>query len=218
MVHSISPALVKHPRLGAISRGCLAGLVAVGLVLLAGLACVGKYNSLQRGRTSVEARFGELDSQYKRRTDLIDNLVETVKGAADFEKSTLEEVTRARADVGRTQLPPGLPTDPAQLDAYLKAQQQLGNSLARLLVTMENYPQLRATERFGELQAQLEGTENRINAARIDYIGAVRDYDAQLRTFPGNVVGGLFGMKEIPQFTVEESQRAVPKVDFGKKQ
>ena len=107
--------LAVPARRGAISRGCLAGLAAAGVVLLLGLFAVGKYNALQRGRTNVEARFSAIDSTYRRRAELIDNLVATVKGAADFEKSTLEEVTRARADVGRAQLPSGVPTDPASM-------------------------------------------------------------------------------------------------------
>ena len=141
----------------------------------------------------------EIDNQYKRRFDLVPQLVSTVQGAADFEKTTLDEVTEARASVGRMQLPPGIPTDPAMLQSYMQAQQGLGAALGRLFAVSEAYPQLKATQNFLSLQDQLEGTENRIAVARRDYIDSVRAYNTTRRRFPTNFIAGMFGFDEIPQ-------------------
>src|SRR5262249_54289360 len=149
------------------------------------------------------AAWSEIDNQYKRRYDLIPNLVETVKGAADFEKSTLTAVVEARAAVGRVQMPDKLPTDPAQLDAYIKAQQGLSGALGRLFAVAENYPQLKATQNFLSLQDQIEGTENRIAVARRDYIDAVRVYNTSIRAFPGNLIAGLFNFEPAATLQVE---------------
>jgi LemA protein len=181
------------------------------------LASIGSYNGLQARKTKVEQTIAALDSQFKRRFDLIPNLVETVKGAANFEQTTLQNVVEARASVGRAQLPADV-NDPAQMQAYLDAQASLGGALSRLLVVAENYPALKATQQFGELQAQLEGTENRINVARTDWTEAVRDYNTKLRSFPGNVIGGIFNLEELPQYTAAATEREAPKVDFGSKQ
>jgi LemA protein len=209
-----------HPsRRGAISKGCLIGLACAGVLLLLALifgsTIVSTYNGLGRGKEDAAAKWAAIDSQYKRRFDLIPNLVETVKGAANFEQKTLTDIAEARASVGRAQLPPGLPTDDAQLKAYIQAQQGLGGALARLLVVSENYPQLRATEAFRDLQSQLEGTENRIQVARRDYIDSIKDYNSRLATFPGNVIGGFFNFQRLPQLEIPSEERATPKVDFG---
>ena len=166
----------------------------------------------------VEAKWSEIDNQYKRRFDLVPQLVSTVKSAADFEKTTLNEVTEARASVGRVQLPPGLPTDPAKLGAYMQAQQGLGAALGRLFAVSEAYPQLRATENFLSLQDQLEGTENRIAVARRDYIDSVQAYNTTVRRFPTNFIASMFGFEKLPQLQIEEGERATPDVnfDFGK--
>jgi len=202
---------------GALSAALLALLVVVGLIVLGLGLSVGSYNGLQARKTAVEQKIAALDSTYKRRFDLIPNLVETVKGAADFEQTTLQNVVEARAGVGRATLPADV-TDPAQMEAYLKAQATLGGALSRLLVVAEQYPALKATQQFGELQAQLAGTENRINVARSDWTVAVAAYNTKLRSFPGNVIGGMFGFAELPQYKAEETERVVPKVDFGSKQ
>ncbi len=194
----------------------IAVLVVVGVLVLLVVSGVGSYNGLQARKTTVEKRVADLDAQFKRRYDLIPNLVETVKGAANFEQSTLQGLVDARASVGKVQLPADV-TDPAQMEAYMKAQASLGGALSRLLVVAENYPALRATQQFGELQGQLEGTENRITIARTDWTASVQDFNTKLRTFPGNVIGGMFNFKEIAQYKAEESERAVPKVDFGSK-
>ena len=198
------------------SKGCLIiGAAAVGLLLILGLVVMGKYNGLVAGKQKVEAAWAEIDNQYKRRYDLVPNLVATVKGAADFEKSTLEAVTEARASVGRVQLPSTLPTDPAQLQAYIQAQQSLSGALSRLFAVAESYPQLKATQNFLSLQDQIEGTENRIGVARRDYIDAVRIYNTSRATFPANLVAGLFNFEPAAQLQVPAEERSVPKVDFG---
>jgi LemA protein len=206
-------------RRGAVARGCLIaggiGAALLGLVLLLGAVFWSKFNQLTAGRESVKMHWAEIDNQYKRRFDLIPNLVETVKGAADFEKSTLDAVTQARASVGKVQLPGNLPTDPAQLQAYMQAQQSLSGALSRLFAVAENYPQLRGTQNFLSLQDQIEGTENRVAVARRDYLEAVRLYNTSAQTFPGNVIAGLFHFETIPQLEIAPEERATPKVDFG---
>ena len=166
------------------------------------------------GRENVASRWAEIDNQYKRRADLIPSLVETVKGAAEFEKSTLEAVVEARASVGRAQLPEDVPTDPEKLRAYIQAQQSLGSALSRLLVVAEQYPDLKSNQNFLSLQDQLEGTENRIATARRDYIDAVRAYNTSIQTFPGNIVAGMFGFEKAAQIEATPEERSVPKVEF----
>ena len=174
---------------------------------------VGRYNALAKGKASVEASWAEVDNQYKARADLVPNLVATVKGVAEFEKSTITEVTEAR-NVARQQ-PSTLPTDPAQLDAYIKAQQGLSGALTRFFAVAEAYPTLKASESFRDLQNQLEGRENRIAVARRDNIDAIRNYETARTTFPGNFVAGMFHFEKIPQPTIAPEERNVPKVDFG---
>jgi LemA protein len=193
-------------------------LIAAGVVLLIvliiGGTAVGRYNTLVTGQERIEAAWSEIDNQYKRRFDLIPTLVNTVKGAADFEKSTLEAVTEARASVGRAQLPAGLPTDPAQMRAYAEAQQGLGAALGRLMVVVERYPELKANQNFLTLQDQLEGTENRIAVARRDYIDAVRIYNTARRRFPANIIAGMYGFEKQLQLELAPEVRETPKVEF----
>ena len=200
---------------GAARTGVLVtvGVVLILLLIIGGSA-VGRYNTLVTSQEKIEAAWSEIDNQYKRRYDLIPALVNTVKGAADFEKSTLEAVTEARASVGRAQLPAGLPTDPAQIEAYTQAQQGLGAALGRLMVVVERYPDIKANQNFLSLQDQLEGTENRIAVARRDYIEAVRTYNTARRRFPGNVIAGMFGFEKQPQLEVAPESRETPKVEF----
>jgi len=200
---------------GGVKLGCAIAAGAVVLVaLVAGSVLVGRYNGLVTRQEKVEATWSEIDNQYKRRFDLVPQLVETVQGAADFERSTLEALTEARASVGRVQLPPGLPRDPAQLQAYIEAQQGLGAALGRLFAVAEAYPTLQATQNFRALQDQLEGTENRIAVARRDYIDSVLDYNAFLRRFPTNFVAGMFGFEKQAQLAIDDREREAPKVDF----
>ena len=200
---------------GSAKMGCLiaAGVVLI-IVLIIGGTAIGRYNTLVTGQERIEAAWSEIDNQYKRRFDLIPTLVNTVKGAADFEKSTLEAVTEARASVGRAQLPAGLPTDPAQMQAYVKAQQGLGAALGRLMVVVERYPEIKANQNFLSLQDQLEGTENRIAVARRDYIDAVRIYNTARRRFPANIIAGMYGFEKQLQLELAPEVRETPKVEF----
>ena len=200
---------------GSMKVGCLiAAAVAVVLVLIVGGMLVGRYNGLVSLQEKTEAAWSEIDNQYKRRFDLIPQLVSTVKGAADFEKSTLEAVTEARASVGRAQLPQGVPTDPGQLQAYIQAQQGLSSALGRLMMVVERYPDIKANQNFLSLQDQLEGTENRIAVARRDYIEAVRQYNTYRRRFPTNLMAGMFGFESLPQLQIDPAQRETPQVEF----
>jgi LemA protein len=202
-------------RHGSVKKGYLVAVaLLVVIVLIIGGTAIGRYNSLVTSQEKIEAAWSEIDNQYKRRFDLIPTLVNTVKGAADFEKSTLETVTEARASVGRAQLPAGLPTDPAQMQAYTKAQQGLGAALGRLMVVVERYPELKANQNFLTLQDQLEGTENRIAVARRDYIDAVRIYNTTRRRFPATIIAGMFGFEKQLQMELEPEVRDTPKVKF----
>src|SRR6476620_11608178 len=147
--------------------GCLAVVVVV--VIIAALAMMGTYNSLVGLSQATDAQWANVESAYQRRADLIPNLVKTVEGAANFEKSTIEAVTRARASVGQTQTGPGITNDPAAFAKWQASQDQLSGALSRLMVVVEAYPELKATANFRDLQAQLEGTENRINVERNRY-------------------------------------------------
>jgi len=200
---------------GAMKTGCLiAAGAAVVIVLILVAVLAGRYNTLVSLDEKTRAAWSEIDNQYKRRYDLIPQLVSTVKGAADFEKSTLEAVTEARASVGRAELPSELPSDPGKLQAYLQAQQGLSAALGRLFVVVERYPELKANQNFLSLQDQLEGTENRIAVARRDFIDSVRQYNTYLRRFPTNLVAGLFGFDSRPQLEIDEGERETPKVQF----
>jgi LemA protein len=172
------------------------------------------YNTLQVQDEEVKSAWSEVVNQYKRRADLIDNLVNTVKGFAAQEQSVLVGVTEARAKASQIQVNAD---DPASLAQFQAAQGELGGALSRLLVTVENYPQLKSDQNFRDLQAQLEGTENRITVARNRYIQAVQNFNVTVRRFPTNLTAMLFGFKVKPNFTVEnEAQIAQPpKVDFG---
>src|SRR6202011_2891146 len=153
---------------------------------------------------------------YQRRADLIPNLVNTVSGAANFEKSTLIAVTNARASVGRVQLDPNkAPTDAAQLEQFQAAQGQLSNALSRLLVVVERYPELRANQSFLGLQAQLEGTENRISVERGNFNTAVQNYNTAVRSFPTNLIAGMFGFAPRPFFAAQPGAKKAPTVNFN---
>ncbi|MFQ5766395.1 MAG: LemA family protein [Acidobacteriota bacterium] len=200
---------------GSARTGCMIAAGAVLLILLiAGGTLIGRYNTLVALQEKTSAAWSEIDNQYKRRFDLVPQLVNTVKGAADFEKSTLSAVTEARASVGRVQIPGGLPTNPAQLQAYMQAQQGLGAALGRLFAVSERYPELKATQNFLSLQDQLEGTENRIAVARRDYIDAVRLYNTQRRRFPTSLVAAMFGFEALPQLQSKPEERETPNVEF----
>ncbi|WP_374652817.1 LemA family protein [Dongia sp.] len=195
---------------------------AVGIVILGLLAAFliwafSSINAIPSKEESAHASWAQVLNQYQRRADLVPNLVATVKGAADFEKSTLEAVVQARAKVGTMQLPSDLLTNPDAMRAFEANQGALTSALSRLMVVAEQYPTLKATEGFQTLQAQLEGTENRIAVARKDYIDAVRVYNTELKTFPGVVWKSfLYADREpMQQLQVEPAKQEVPAVDFG---
>lgn len=175
------------------------------------------YNRLQSTDENIKASWAEVLNQYQRRADLVPNLVNVVKGYAAHEKEVLTQVTEARARVGAIQATPELINDEAAFQKFIAAQREMTSAISRLLLVAENYPQLKADGLFRDLQAQLEGTENRITVARNRYIDAVREYNVIVRSFPTNLTAMLFGHKPKPSFTVE-NERAIaipPKVDFG---
>jgi LemA protein len=177
------------------------------------------YNDYQTKDEVVKAAWSEVLNQYKRRADLIPNLVNVVQGFAAQEKDVLLGVTNARSKAGSVNLTPEMLSDPNAMKQFQAAQGELSSALSRLLVVVENYPQLKSDATFRDLQAQLEGTENRITTARNRYIKAVQDYNILRRQFPTNLTGMLFGYQEKANFTVENEKAIAepPKVDFGKK-
>ena len=187
---------------------------SLALVALAALLSGCGYNSIQQKDEAVKAGWSEVLNQYKRRADLIPNLVETVQGYAQQERQVLTDVTNARARVGQIQVNAD---DAASLQQFQQAQGELSSALSRLLVVTENYPNLKSDQSFRDLQAQLEGTENRITVARGRYIQTVQDYNTFIRSFPQVITAKIFGYKEKPNFTVEnEAQiQQAPQVDFG---
>lgn len=187
------------------------------LTLSLGLSGCG-YNKIQQLDEATTASWSEVLNQYQRRADLVPNLVSTVKGYASHEESVLTEVTEARARVGGIQATPELVNDPAAFEKFQQAQGQLTSALSRLLVVSENYPNLKADAAFRDLQAQLEGTENRITVARKRYIDSVQAYNVTIRSFPSNLTAKLFGSKVKPNFAVENEAQISkpPQVDFGK--
>jgi LemA protein len=188
-------------------------LIIVGIVIVIFLMGSCSYNGMVSKDETVKAKWGAVQSQYQRRSDLIPNLVATVKGAANFEKSTLVDVTNARARATSIQVDPTKLT-PESIQKYQAAQGQLSTALGRLLVASENYPTLRANDNFTALQAQLEGTENRINVARLDFNDAVQQYNTTIRSFPANITAGLFGFHQKGSFAAEAGADKAPKVSF----
>src|SRR5271165_3002177 len=181
----------------AIILGVLVGLGLLALILI--LAAGGSYNHLVKLSQAVDSQWAQVQNVYQRRADLVPNLVATVSGAANFEKSTLTEITAARASVGQVKLDPNTaPTDPAKLAAFESAQGQLSSALSRLLVVVEKYPDLKATANFQDLQAQLEGTENRISVSRRDFNNAVQAYDTAIKSFPALLYAGAAGFHDKP--------------------
>jgi len=201
--------------MGKLALGCLGILLVI--VVIAAISFAGTYNRLVTLGQDVDKQWSEVENQYQRRADLIPNLVQTVQGAANFEKETLTAVTEARASVGRATITPGkAPADPETLAKYQQAQDQLGSALQRLLVVSERYPELRANQNFRDLQAQLEGTENRITVARGRFNDSAQQYNTVLKRFPTNLIAGFLGFKEKPYFkaTTPGAEQA-PKVQFN---
>src|SRR5438093_10313498 len=192
-------------------------LAAVIVLITAGLAGCG-YNDIQRSDEQVKSAWSEVLNQYQRRADLIPNLVNTVKGFAAQEQQVLIGVTEARARATSINATPELVNDPAAFQQFVQAQREVTGALSRLLAVAENYPQLKSDQNFRELQAQLEGTENRIAVARQRYIKAVQEFNTNVRQFPVNLTAMLFGFKPKPQFSVEDEKAIArpPTVDFSK--
>lgn len=194
-------------------------LVIIGSLVLIGIFIAGRYNSLVTLQQAVNAQWGQVENVYQRRADLVPNLVATVKGAANFESSTYEAVAKARASVG--QIPPAVVqnaiNNPQDFAKYAAAQDQLGSALSRLLAVVENYPQLKATENYQTLQAQLEGTENRIAFERLKYNEAARAFNTTRDTFPTVLVAGMFGSRfsEKPYFQAQPGAEKAPVVNFS---
>lgn len=191
---------------------------ALSLIVVLSLNGCG-YNDLQSQDEQIKAGWSEVLNQYQRRADLVPNLVNVVKGYASHEKEVLTQVTAARAQVGQIKISPELANDPQALQKFQAAQGQLGSALSRLLVVSENYPQLKADSLFRDLQAQLEGTENRITVARNRYIQTVQVYNTTVRKFPTNLTAKMFGMAVKPNFSVE-NEKAIsnaPAVNFDAK-
>lgn len=201
-----------------IALGCvIIAVIVIGILLLVG---VGGYNKLVGLKQSVDSGWAEVENQYQRRADLIPNLVQTVSGAANFEKSTLEAVVQARASVGQMKITPGqAPATVEELKQFDQAQGQLGTALSRLLVVAERYPELKANANFQNLQAQLEGTENRIATARGRFNEVVRGYNTAVQTFPTMLYAALVGFTPRPYFEAKAGSDATPSVkfDFGNK-
>ena len=192
-------------------------LALIAVVATLGLSGCG-YNDIQRSDEAIKAAWSEVLNQYQRRADLMPNLVNTVKGFAAQEQQVFIQVTEARSRVGSIQATPELINDPAAFKRFQQAQAGMSSALSRLLVVAENYPQLKSDQNFRDLQAQLEGTENRIAVARNRYIKAVQEYNVLVRQFPVNLTAMMFSYQVKPNFTVEDEKAiaAPPAVDFNK--
>jgi len=197
----------------AAAVGCV--LLLVFVLLIGGVAIALTYNSLVGLSQAVDAQWAQVENVYQRRADLVPNLVATVRGAADFEKSTLEAVTQARASVGQVQGGgSNLPSDPEAFARWQAAQDKLSGALSRLLVVVERYPELKANQNFRDLQAQLEGTENRITVERGRFNVAAQEYNTARLRFPAALFAGLLGFKEKAYFHAQAGAEQAPKVDF----
>ncbi|HDR0878801.1 LemA family protein [Pasteurella multocida subsp. multocida] len=188
-------------------------IVLIIVAIVAGFTLTGSYNGLVKAEEEIESVWANVESSYQRRADLIPNLVNTVKGQADFEKNTLTQVIEARAKATQTKIDPANLSE-EQLAKFQQNQNEVSSALSRLLVTVEQYPTLKANEGFMNLQAQLEGTENRINVARNKFNEAARVYNQKVRQFPTKLVAILFGFKEKPYFKSAEGAETAPVVNF----
>ncbi len=199
------------------SKGILITIVVLGLIAVAVMGLVGRYNSLVGLQEDVEGQWGNVQSVHQRRADLIPNLVATVKGYAAHESETLEAVIKARAEATQmnAEITPETLNDPQMLQKFDAAQTGLSSALARLMVVVERYPDLKANQNFLDLQNELEGTENRINVERRRFNETAKQYNTTLRRFPTNVVAGMFGFEKRNYFEAAETAQDAPTVDFG---
>ena len=194
------------------SRNLVLIVVVVFILILGGCGCNG-YNSMVNLDENVKNKWNNVQSDYQRRADLIPNLVSTVKGAANFEQTTLTKVIEARAKATSININADNLT-PDKIQQFQQAQSQLGGALNKLLVVAEQYPQLQATQNFRDLQAQIEGTENRIKVSRNDFNSSVQDYNSVVRRFPNNIFAGMFGFHTKQGFAAEAGSEKAPKVEF----
>jgi LemA protein len=199
---------------GKIALGC--GGLLVLLVVVCGFGMMGAYNALNSLSQAVDSQWGQVENVYQRRADLVPNLVETVKGAAAFEKSTFLAVTEARAKVGQASTAGRAPASPEAMAGFQQAQDGLGSALSRLLVVVEKYPDLKATQNFRDLQAQLEGTENRIAVERMRFNQAAQAFNTRRNSFPTVIMAGFFGdrFRERVYFKAQAGAEVAPKVAF----
>lgn len=195
-------------------KGWIVLIVIVLILLIGGCSVKKSYNNIVGYDQDVKSKWGQVENQYQRRMDLIPNLVNTVKGAADFEKSTLTQVIQARASATQIKVDPN-DLSPEKLQQFQAAQGQLSQALGRLMVVSERYPQLTATQNFKDLQAQLEGTENRITVARMDFNNSVQTYNTAIKRFPTVLYAGMLGFKEKGFFHSQAGAEKAPTVDFG---
>lgn len=208
--------MLVHPNMKALGKTGITLIIVAAVVLLVGGISVSTYNKLVRLDQAADAQWAQVENAYQRRADLVPNLVETVKGAAAFERGTITDVTEARSRVGQISLPKDATSNAEAFKQYQGAQDQLGSALSRLLVVAEAYPNLKATENFRDLQAQLEGTENRITVERMRYNEAARDFDTARASFPTSIVAGMFGGRfaEKQYFAAKAGSDQPPKVKF----
>lgn len=196
------------------------GLIAVLIILLVIIVMagwfVGRYNKIQKEKVSVETAWAQVENVYQTRYDLIPNLVSTVQGAADFERETLTQVTQARSQVGgQVNMPPEALTDPAAFQQFQANQAGLSSALSRLMVVVERYPDIKANQNFLQLQAQLEGIENRIRTERMRYNDSAKLYNQLIVVFPNNMIAGMIGVKAFQFFAAEAQAQSAPKVEFN---
>lgn len=187
--------------------------IVLGIILVLAFVGCGQYNSMVTEDENVKQAWGNVQSSYQRRADLIPNLVSTVQGEAEFERGTLNDVINARAKATSVTVDPSKVT-PAQLEQFQAAQGELSRALGRLLVVTENYPNLRANDAFRNLQFELAGTENRINTERNRFNGVVNTYNKKVRSFPNNIFAGMFGFAVRPPFEADQGAQTAPKVSF----
>ena len=193
--------------------GAVLGAVALAVLVVA-LWAVGAYNGIVGKSEAVKTAWAGVENQYQRRSDLIPNLVEVVKGSSKFEKDTLTAVVEARAKVGQLTLGKGVLEDPAAFKKFEEAQGGLSSALSRLMVVVEKYPELKSTQGYRDLQVQLEGTENRVAVARMDFNNSAQDYNTAIKRFPGSLVAGFGGFKERPYFVAAPEAAKAPAVKF----
>lgn len=190
-------------------------ILGVGALIVLIFYSINVNNDLVEQQETVNQAWAQVENQYQRRADLVPNLVNTVKGAADFEQETLTEVIEARSQATSIQITPDDLEDPQQLEQFQQAQQQLSGALSRMLVTVEKYPELKANQNFQDLQVQLEGTENRIATERQRFNETVQSYNTSIRRFPGNIFAGILGFDDKAYFEADEGTDEVPEVEFN---